>query len=565
MNVDSALLLSAVDEARFERGRIRKRDRTGGPLTYVEVASQSGLHSSVFSRLKRGQLPGDDSLESLLTWLNRDIEEFETCEDCEAADLAAAEAGTALDDDTDDSETESDPTEQVSAIYGKGRLSESEDEDTKRLLTRVRELLREGAVGVSIAHDLNPEDMPSKDTIDDLLAEEKYEELDELMSSVTIRPRHVAIVDTPAFSDARLSLNEDGTVEGNVVFEGLWTGDMRILPYGSLQWDKTLPIPIIFDINDGDHTGATVGFIDELERIDGVTASLRAPDITEDQVNAVVAAAGTTETFSAQFFNTFTSTKAEPLRVGKPDAFGLRRVWGHAAPNGVCHRSDMGACFQYPGDVDPQHGHFHTGAEVALDDGRKIRVGALTFGGGHIDPKLSRRGVSAKDVGRHREDSNRIFGMVRAWQDTHGLAISGVVMPDVSQDDLLRALSSAPSVELWPAAKGRTLVGIHLVPTPAWPVVASAGGSAEEYQSPEAVEIEDGATIVEEAVEEVADQLADDSATPDEDTDTPDEEQPDNDSDAADEGIIARLDRIEKAIALIVNSLPDDIPEPDES
>src|SRR5690606_34903251 len=175
MTVDSALLLSAVDEARFERGRIRKRDRSGGPLTYIEVASQAGLHSSVFSRLKRGTLPGDDSLDALLTWLNRDIEEFEACADCAAAD-EAAELESEEDEDKREEEeldSENDPTEQTSAIYGKGRLSTTEDDATKALLTRVRELLREGAVGVSIAHDMNPDDMPSKDEIDALIDAEK--------------------------------------------------------------------------------------------------------------------------------------------------------------------------------------------------------------------------------------------------------------------------------------------------------------------------------------------------------------------------------------------------------
>src|SRR5690606_3358616 len=157
-----------------------------------------------------GTLPGDDSLDALLTWLNRDIEEFETCADCAAAD-EAAELESEEDEDKREEEeldSENDPTEQTSAIYGKGRLSTTEDDATKALLTRVRELLREGAVGVSIAHDMNPDDMPSKDEIDALIDAEKWDELDELFASITIRPRHVAIVDTPAFSDARLTLND---------------------------------------------------------------------------------------------------------------------------------------------------------------------------------------------------------------------------------------------------------------------------------------------------------------------------------------------------------------------
>src|SRR4029077_2189829 len=70
-----------------------------------------------------------------------------------------------------------------------------------------------------------------------------------------------------------------------------------------------------------------------------------------------------------------------------------------------------------------------------------------------------------------------------------GLAVSGVVMPSVDRDTLMRAAASAPSVELWPAGRGRTLVGLHLVPTPAWPVAASAGGDAQILTGPEHVHV----------------------------------------------------------------------------
>src|SRR4029077_7696029 len=70
-----------------------------------------------------------------------------------------------------------------------------------------------------------------------------------------------------------------------------------------------------------------------------------------------------------------------------------------------------------------------------------------------------------------------------------GLAVSGVVMPSVDRDTLMRAAASAPSVELWPAGRGRTLVGVHLVPTPAWPVAASAGGDSQVLTHPEHVHV----------------------------------------------------------------------------
>lgn len=389
----------------------------------------------------------------------------------------------------------------TAGIIGVGSLSKSEDPRTQALVARVQELLREGAVAVSIKHDLHPE------TSERLAALEK--EADEKMSAgdedgameimmqarkiyeeADIRPRHVAIVDTAAFSNARLTLGEDGyEVVGPVTYEGIYTGDVRTLRYGSLQWDEDLlPIPIIWDPENNDHDGVVVGSISSLERVDGMETAVRPEAVSGEDVEAVTAAAGSSA-LPADFFDTSWSDKKTILTVTEENENGLRRVYGYAAPFGVCHRSDMGACFQYPKDVDKTHAGFHTGSEVTLSDGSKIRVGALTMRGAHIDPNLARQGVSFKDVNAHRDDANTVFAMVRAWEGRHGLAISGVVMPGVDKDTLLRALALAPSVELWPSGRGRTLVGIHLVPTPAWPVAASAGGDSQMLTAPDHVHV----------------------------------------------------------------------------
>lgn len=385
---------------------------------------------------------------------------------------------------TTEEEPDMENEEKTAGIVGRGSLSKSEDPRTQALVARVQELLREGAVAVSIKHDLHPEVSAKLAVLEKKFTDEDADETEvkaamkeaqEIYENADIRPRHVAIVDTAAFSNARLTLGEDGfSVEGPVTFEGLYTGDVRTLRYGSLQWDdELLPIPIIWDPDNNDHDGVVVGYISELERVDGMTSAVRPEAVSEDDVEAVVAAAGSSA-LPAEYFEDFKPTKAVPLTVTEEDANGLRRVYGIAAPKGVCHRSDMGACFQYPGDVDPQHKGFHTGQEITLSNGKKVRVGALTIGGPHVDTRLARQGVDFREVNRHRDDANTIFAMVRAWETPFGLAVSGVVMPSVDRDTLLRAAACSPSVELWPANRGRTLVGIHLVPTPAWPVAASA-------------------------------------------------------------------------------------------
>jgi hypothetical protein len=442
----------------------------------------------------------------------------------------------------------------TAGIIGTGSLSKSEDPRTQALVARVQELLREGAVAVSIKHDLHPEvaerlaALEPQPGDDETTAMAKMEEANEIYSNADIRPRHVAIVDTAAFSNSRLALGEDGfSVSGPVTFEGIYTGDVRTLKYGSLTWDDDLlPIPIIWDPDNNDHDGVVVGYVDNLERVDGMTTSVRPEAVSEEDIEAVTAAAGSSA-LPAEYFADFKPKKAVPLTITEEDENGLRHVYGIAAPKGVCHRSDMGACFQYPGDVDPKHRGFHTGQSITLSDGSTVRVGALTIGGKHIDASLARQGVSFQDVNRHRDDANTVFAMVRAWETPHGLAISGVVMPGVDRDTLMRAMTLAPSVELWPAGRGRTLVGVHLVPTPAWPVAASAGGDVQTLTTQDHIHVIDpeGGFCAE---------CGDDFE------DEPTEEKPPSMSE-----VMESLKRIEKAVALLAEEVLTDVPLPEDS
>ena len=443
----------------------------------------------------------------ICTIYKRIVEKYDDWPDCpfnpdgSRPERAERRNDAEVEGDTFDSETEDTAvpdeieTPKTAGIIGVGSLSKSEDPETMAMVSRVQELLREGAVAVSIKHDLHPDVAAQLAALEGPFDTEEEAaaamlEANEIYSNAKIRPRHAAIVDTAAFSACRLNLSEDGYgVEGPITFEGIYTGDVRTLKYGSLTWDdELLPIPIIWDRVDNDHDGAVVGYISSMERVDGMTTAVRPEALTGDDIEAVTAAAGSSA-LPAKYFAKFNSSKPVPLTVGEEDANGLRHIFGISAPKGVCHRSDMGACFQYPGDIDPQHRGFHTGQNLTLDDGSTVRVGALTIGGKHIDANLARQGVDFKDVGRHRDDANTIFAMVRAWETPHGLAVSGVVMPSVDRDTLFRAAASSPSVELWPSGRGRTLVGIHLVPTPAWPVAASAGGDSQILTGPEHVHV----------------------------------------------------------------------------
>ena len=55
-------------------------------------------------------------------------------------------------------------------------------------------------------------------------------------------------------------------VSGPVAVEDEPTGDGRLYTRGSFLWDGVLPVAIVFDLQEGDHTAAVVGQLESLER-----------------------------------------------------------------------------------------------------------------------------------------------------------------------------------------------------------------------------------------------------------------------------------------------------------
>lgn len=374
--------------------------------------------------------PSDIIRDALSAYLNCD-----SCGECESCgnEKLALEA----------------PEEQPSAtIIGYGRWSQTSNPEVLALIGRAKELLAEGAVGVSVATDLDPADLPANP--DDVTEEH--------VLNAHQRNRHVAIVDTPAFSGAYLDEAADGTLSGPLVFEGAITGDVRSIgPVGTmnLEDETTLPFPIIFDLHEGDHTGTVVGYIDRLERVDGIVGAGTAP---------IAASVGT---YPAYLFD-----EPEPtaMTVHPPDAQGFRRYTGIIAPSGVCHKG-MGGCYTYKGaSLD----YFHSGARIPLDDGSFIRVGPLMFGDMHADgTKMD----YAEALTRTNEDARTVCAMGRVYAHPKGALFSGVLVDDV---DVQRVQACAPSVELWPDHRGKLeLKTALLVPRPALPVAASLGAGVQ--------------------------------------------------------------------------------------
>jgi hypothetical protein len=368
-------------------------------------------------------------------------------------------------------------TSPSAALWGYGAFDETTNPDIQALIDRARELLAVGAVGVSIATDLNPDDMPA----------DPNDVTDEILEAARIRPRHVAIVDTAAFSGAYLSVEPDGTLAGPIVFEGTPTGDVRGLPLESLTWDDDLfPIPVIFDIHEGDHTGAVVGHIDRVERVTG-----EAVGVADD----VVPIAASANAYPAALFAEPTQDEPVIEEIG-----GYLRYSGAILPSNVCHRG-QGGCFTYRhGSADLST--FHSGARVQTDDGNMVRVGRLVYGGVHADAQK----LDYDEALRRTEDVRRAFSMGRVFDHpTRGLLFSGVVLSGV---DRMQVEAAAPSVELWPGKSGKLeLRTALLVNAPGWPVAASTGHSLIVSEAMPEMEYGGKATVTVEPDTELANRL----------------------------------------------------------
>lgn len=350
---------------------------------------------------------------------------------------------------------------QTATIMGFGGPDETTNPDVQALIDRATELLRVGAVGVSVALDADPADMPDPNKETD--PEEVWDDLENAHSRV----RHVAIVDTPAFSGAYLSISDDGSWTGPLVFEGIPTGDGRGIPFENITLDESLlPIPIIFDLEEGDHTGVVIGHINRMERESGIVGRDVAP----------VAASLNSDGYPSYLV---AEPEPGPMSVSAPDAHGYRRYSGTILPTSVCHKG-MGGCYTFKGaSLD----YFHSGARIPLDDGSYARVGPLMFGDIHPDGGVM---DYQQALTRTNEDARTVFAMGRVFDHPKGLLFSGVLMPDA---DIMRVEACAPSVELWPDHRGKLeLKTALLVPRPGFPVAASlAGGGVQLAESSEVV------------------------------------------------------------------------------
>jgi hypothetical protein len=191
----------------------------------------------------------------------------------------------------------------------------------------------------------------------------------------------------------------------------------------------------------------------------------------ENKMAALMAAAIPTA-YPKAAFDDPKLTGPTPLHIGDD-----RRVYGHVAVWDTCHVGIGSSCVKPPKSLT-DYAYFHTG-ELVTDDGERLAVGRLTYGGGHAKPNLGYAAAAA-----HYDQTSNVGAYVRAGQDAYGIWVAGVLAPE-ADDDAVRQMRAAPLSGDWRRIGGNLeMVAALHVNTAGFPIprmlVASLEGVGDE-------------------------------------------------------------------------------------
>lgn len=178
-------------------------------------------------------------------------------------------------------------------------------------------------------------------------------------------------------------------------------------------------------------------------------------------MDAIVAAVGG-QIFKAEFFGDPKFTEYTPPTIDENGHF-----YGHVREHGTCYQYGNGAgnggfCLEPPDSACGYAKFEQHGAK--LDDGRTIRVGAITFGDGHYSQGSLKASVA------HYNDVATMAAKVNAGTDAFGVWVNGQVLDDYA-DRAYDLLLSPLSGHWEPDADNRghlEMIAAHIVITPGY-------------------------------------------------------------------------------------------------
>lgn len=150
------------------------------------------------------------------------------------------------------------------------------------------------------------------------------------------------------------------------------------------------------------------------------------------------------------------------LVVEEPDALGFKRVWGFAAEWGVCHIGMDGRCVEPPFTNSDDYPEFHLG-RTKTDEGY-ISTGVLTYGVGHRDADTI---LSESPEQAFFDNINNAWAAVRVGENERGIWFSGVVLPGVPEDHIVKIEASGQVSGEWKRGAMRACLTVN---TPGYPV-----------------------------------------------------------------------------------------------
>ena len=143
--------------------------------------------------------------------------------------------------------------------------------------------------------------------------------------------------------------------------------------------------------------------------------------------------------------------------IEKPDKNGFQRTYGMAAEWGVCHIGHGNRCVEPPRTYSDDYPQFHKGV-TRLASG-KILTGVLTYNVEHRD---AQKILTESATQSHFDNLKNAWAAVRIGENDRGIWFSGVVLPKVDPDDLVKIEASGQVSGEWKYGALRALLTVNV-------------------------------------------------------------------------------------------------------
>ena len=158
----------------------------------------------------------------------------------------------------------------------------------------------------------------------------------------------------------------------------------------------------------------------------------------------------------------FHRREGDALTIDEPDEMGFRRISGYAAQWGVCHIGFDGRCVEPPRTYSDDYPEFHLGRTKTAEG--YINTGVLTYGVGHRDAETI---LSESPEQAFFDNINNAWASVRLGEDETGIWFSGVVLPGVPEDHIVKIEASGQVSGEWKHGAMRACLTVNV---PGYPV-----------------------------------------------------------------------------------------------